>query len=576
MIFNKYATYENSGVSLHMSIEKSLTKFPFNLSAQDVAWVRKTRDGMSTAQKIRQLFLHISIGYNVDELIATQPAGYMPVENPDLQKMWETSHRLLSSSEIPPFLAQDLEGGGNHRSGLTHMPNQLAFAAVKDMKACEAALDVMAREASSLGFNWSFTPCVDINADMQSAIVGTRSYGSDPKLIAKHAKLHIDVLRRNGIACAAKHWPGEGFDARDQHLVTTINPLSMSEWQNTFGKLYAGLIKSGILSIMSAHIALPAFARKHRVPDGLARYAPASLSSLLNQKLLREEMGFNGLIVSDATPMAGLTAVSSRAEHVPEVIENGCDIFLFCTNVQQDIAYMEQGLKSGALSEQRLEDAVTRILGMKAALGLHTKSLSDRLKPLDELREMVANPVHAAASQAIADKSVTLVKDTKNLLPLNPAKHKRITWIGRPMPGFLPGMPQTPMQALRDGLVNRGFDVNDFDPQNPPTPQSTDCVLYVLPVESSLGKSRIFLDWMNEQPGLMNLMNRYWHDLPTVIISFGHPYYLYDAPRAPCLINAYSSTAESQIAVLERLTGNAPFEGVSPVDPFKGAPDSRY
>jgi beta-N-acetylhexosaminidase len=559
-----------------MSVEKSLTKFPFNLSAQDVAWVRKVRDGMSTAQKIRQLFLHISVSHDIDGLIASQPAGYLPSANLDLQKMWETSHRLLSGSEIPAFLAQDLEGGSNHRSGLTDMPNQLAFAAVKDMTTCETALDVMAREAAALGFNWSFTPCIDINADMHSAIVGTRSYGSDPRLIAKHAKLHVEVLRRNGIACAAKHWPGEGFDARDQHLVTTINPLSMAEWKNTFGKLYANLIKGGILSIMSAHIALPAFARKHRVPEGLERYAPATLSSLLNQKLLREEMGFNGLIISDATPMAGLTAVSARAEHVPLVIENGCDIFLFCNNVQQDISYMEQGLKSGALSEQRLEDAVTRILGMKAALGLHKKSLSDRLKPLEEIRAMVANPAHAAASQAIADKSVTLVKDTKGLLPLNPTKHKRITWIGRPMPGFLPGMPETHMTALRDGLANRGFEVTDFDPQSPPTPQSTDCILYVLPVESSLGKSRIYLDWMREQPGLMNLMDRYWHDLPTVIISFGHPYYLYDAPRAPCLINAYSSTPESQTAVVQRLTGNAPFEGVSPIDPFQGAPDSRY
>jgi beta-N-acetylhexosaminidase len=348
------------------------------------------------------------------------------------------------------------------------------------------------------------------------------------------------------------------------------------EWQASFGRLYGDLIKGGLLSVMSAHIALPHYAAQHGVPEGLERYRPASLSRLLNHTLLREELGFNGLVVSDATPMAGLTSQMARAEQVPAVIENGCDIFLFCTDVQADIAHMELGLRSGALSAQRLEDAVTRILGMKAALGLHRKSIDERLKPLEDVRALVARPSHKAAARAVADQSITLVKDTRALLPLNPTTHKRITWIGKPAPGFLPHMPDMPLQALRDGLVARGFTVTDFNPEKPPSPENTDVVLYALPVESSLGKSRIFLDWMKEQPGLMNLMNRYWHEVPTVMISFGHPYYLYDAPRVPCYINAYSSTADSQLAVLERLIGNAAFEGVSPVDAFAGAPEARY
>ncbi len=559
-----------------MNIEASLSKAPFNLSAQDIAWVKKTRDGMSTAQKIRQLFVHISIGYNVDELIATTPGGYMPIETLDLEKNWNTVQKFLNNSEIPPFMCQDLEGGGNHRGGLTDMPNQLAFAAANDLKLSEHALEVMAKEASALGFNWSFTPCIDINANMFSAIVGTRSFGSDIEKIAKQAKIHIEVLRRNGIATAAKHWPGEGYDARDQHLVTTVNPLNMEEWMKTFGRLYGDVIKGGIQSVMSAHIALPAYAAKHGVPESLERYRPASISHLLNHSLLREDLGFNGLIVSDATPMAGLTSFSKRENHVPEVIQSGCDIFLFCSNVHKDLASMEQGLRDGVLTEQRLEEAVTRILALKASLGLHTKSVTDRLKPLEEIRDMVSNPAHSAASQALANRSVTLAKDVKGHLPLNLAQHKRITWIGRPLPGFLPGQPETHMTALREGLLARGFEVTDFNGQNPPTPQNTDCLLYVLPTESSLGKSRIFLDWMKEQPGLMNLMDRYWNDIPTVMISFGHPYYLYDAPRVPTYINAFSSTAESQRAVLDRLTGNAPFEGESPVDAFQNAPDAKY
>jgi beta-N-acetylhexosaminidase len=559
-----------------VSIEASLAKPPFNLSGEDIAWVRKTRDSLSTSEKIRQLFVHISLGHNADELIATRPGGYMPIDSDNLDQTCNLHRRFLTECSVPPFLCQDLEGGGNHRGPTTSMPNQLAFAAVSDMQACSEALNVMAKEASALGYNWSFTPCIDINHAMHSAIVGTRSYGSSVDMISKHARLHVDILRRHGIATAAKHWPGEGYDVRDQHLVTTTNPLSVEEWTRTFGKLYRELVNDGIFSIMSAHISFPAYAAKHGVPDTLERHRPASISKLLNNTLLRDEIGFNGLIVSDATPMAGLTSFATRAELVPGVIESGCDIFLFCTNLEADIGHMEAGLKSGALSEQRLEDAITRILGMKAALGLHRKSVSERIKPLDEIRAMISNPAHASASQKVADQSVTLVKDVRNILPLNPAMHRRITWIGRPAPGFLPGMPETPMQDLREGLVRRGFEVRDFNENDAPTPANTDCLLYVLPTESSLGKSRIFIDWLREQPGMNNIMERFWHDIPTVMISFGHPYHLYDAPRVPCYINAYSNIPESQRAVLDRLTGNAPFTGISPVDAFAGTPDARF
>jgi beta-N-acetylhexosaminidase len=439
----------------------------------------------------------------------------------------------------------------------------LAFAACTDAQATEAALNVMATEASAFGFNFSFTPCIDINHDFHSAIVGTRSFGSDLETISRHAQQHVKVLRDNNIACAAKHWPGEGYDARDQHLVTTINPLSTDDWLKTFGRLYGELISGGI----------PAYAAKQGVPESLQRYTPATMSKLLNNTLLREEMKFNGLIVSDATPMSGLTGHATRAEQVPGVIEAGCDIFLFCTNVQQDIQHMENGLRSGLLSEQRLEDAITRILGLKAALGLHK---TNRLKSQDELRTLFATPSHAAAAQTVANNSVTLVKDVNKLLPISPAKHKCITWIGQPAPGFLPGMPATHMAELKDELTKRGFVVSPFDGNNPPTPENTDLLLYVLPTESSLGKSRIFIDWMQEQPGLMNLMARYWHDIPTIMVSLGHPYHLYDAPRVPCYINAYTNIAATQRAVVSCLTGEQAFVGQSPIDAFAGAPDARY
>jgi beta-N-acetylhexosaminidase len=132
------------------------------------------------------------------------------------------------------------------------------------------------------------------------------------------------------------------------------------------------------------------------------------------------------------------------------------------------------------------------------------------------------------------------------------------------------------MDHLRIALAARGFVITDFDRNTPPTAATTDVVMYVMAEESSLGKSRIFLNWKTHQPGMGNIMQRYWHEVPTLIVSFGHPYYLMDAPRVPTCINAYSTVPDAQRAVADKLTGNAPFTGISPVDAFAGAPDARY
>lgn len=561
-----------------MTVEHSLAKFPFNLSAEDVAWVNRTRNAMSTAQKIRHLFVQVFFGDevgNAHRLAALSPGGVHRFMSPDLEKNWASTRAFMEACEIPPFITGDFEGGGNHSTCMTAFTNQLGVAAANDPALAGQVVDAMARESAALGFNWTFTPCVDINKNTGSAIVGTRSYGSDEATILQQALIHMRMMQARGIACAAKHWPGEGLDWRDQHLVTTHNPLAPADWHNSFGHIYKSLIDAGLLSIMSAHIALPEYAKAKGAKD-LELYRPASISRYLNFDLLRGELGFNGLIVSDATPMAGLGSFDSRARIVPQVIENGCDVFLFSDNEEQDIAHMENGLRSGALSEQRLHDAVTRILGMKAALGLHRKTLDERILPLEQVKTIVQLPAHTELSRKVADQSVTLIKDKGNFLPLNPTRHKRICWISNGAPGFLPGMPTQPMDTLRSTLEARGFVVSDFNPDAPPSPDTTDVVLYVLAEESSLGKSRIVLPWKHLQPGIQNLMSRYWHDVPTVMVSFGHTYYLQDAPRVPVYINAYSTVPDAQLAVAERLTGNRGFSGVSPVDAFAGAPDAQF
>lgn len=552
---------------------------PFALTPQDKAWVEKTLAGLSTEDRLRQLFVHICMGDdqgNIDRLAGFRPGGIHRGMGPDLRAAHAATRRFMEQCEIPPFITADLEAGANHAACMSPMQNQLGLAAVNDLALSKRAVTVMAREAAAMGFNWTFTPCIDVNKAAQSAIVGTRSYGSDPAKIEAQAVVHMEVMQAHGIAATAKHWPGEGYDERDQHLVTTINPLGGAEWEDVFGRLYRQLIDNGIMSVMSAHIALPAYMAKHGVGEGLERYRPASVSKLLNLELLRGELGFQGLIVSDATPMAGLGSFAARRELAPAIIESGCDVFLFSTNEALDLQYLREGLRAGTLSEARLDDACRRILTMKAALGMHRKSIDERILPFERCEAIIKSTEHQGIAREVADSSITLVKDVHGLLPLNANQHRRVCLIGGDIPGFLPGMPTRRIDAFENALRQRGFDVKPFEATNPPTPENTDLVIYALAVESSLGKSRIYLDWANLQPGITNVMTRYWHDIPTLLVSFGHPYYLIDAPRMPCVVNAYSPVEAVQIATAERLTGNAPFKGVSPVDAFAGMPDARF
>ena len=212
---------------------------------------------------------------------------------------------------------------------------------------------------------------IDINHAFRSAIVATRGFGSDLDAIERHALTQIEVFQRHGIAATVKHWPGEGYDDRDQHLVTTVNPLDLDEWEATFGRLYRAAIKAGVLSVMSGHIAFPAFVRSLDPAARREAFRPASISQLLNITLLRERLGFNGLIVSDATGMAGLTAWCRIEEAMPQIIAGGCDVILFSDDPHRDAEAVRSAVARGELEQARVDDAVMRVLGFKAALKLH-------------------------------------------------------------------------------------------------------------------------------------------------------------------------------------------------------------
>jgi beta-N-acetylhexosaminidase len=551
-----------------MTIE-TLSKFPFNLDAAKLAWVRDTFATLSEDEKLRQLFNLRSAGTDPVEQAAIRdfrPGGITRHIRSGVEEERKLIASLGDGNKTPLLVSADLEGSRMSITGGTEFPNPLALAAVDDAEATAEISRLMAIEARHVGINWSFTPVLDINAAFRSPIVATRGFGSDAAAIERHALTQMRVFQENGIASTVKHWPGEGFDDRDQHLLTTINPLSIDEWEASFGRLYRGAVEAGVLSVMSAHIALPAFVRAHQPDAGVEAFRPATISKLLNEDLLRSRLGFNGLIVSDATSMAGLGNWSKRSEYIPEVIENGCDVILFSNDPDLDLSYLKAALADGRLSQARVDAAVIRQLGLKAKLGLDAPATM----PQGEAPSAEARTY----STTVTRRAPTLVKDVTNLLPISPSRHKRVLVVSGGI--VFPFAPEPLPFALPDMLRERGFEVDVYGPETDVSPERYDLMLYLFGEETLLTRGRIFLDWLKLTGHFGKAMARYWHDIPTVMISFGYPYMLYDAPRVPTYINAYSTTDTMQQAVVDGLLGTFDFNRHNPVDPFCGLEDARY
>ena len=547
--------------------EQQLKAAPFNLDAAAIAWVRAVFSRLSEDDKVRQLFNLRSAGDD-PQMLARQQAfragSVTRVPGPNWAAEREIIARFNAAAPAPLLVSADLEGSRMSLAGGTEFPNPLALAAIDDVETTGAISAAMALEGRATGINWSFTPVLDINAKFKSAIVATRGFGSNLETIERHMLAQLKAFQQNYVAAAVKHWPGEGFDDRDQHLVTTVNPLSMEQWEAHFGRLYRSAIEAGVLSVMSAHIALPAFIRERNPDAGVELYRPASISADLTSALLRDQLGFNGVIVSDATGMGGLKAWSTRADYLPQVLGAGCDVILFVDDMEQDYGYVAEALRDGRLGWERVDDAVLRQLAMKAALKLH--------KPA--ARADVDLAAHRRLADEAAQRAPTLVKDTQSLLPLDPGKHRRVLVFSTGI--VFPFTPDPLQFALPDMLRAKGFEVTMAAPGQRPSRDDTDLVLYLFGEETLLTRGHIFLDWLRLNGDFVGAMQRYWNDVPTLMISFGYPYYLYDAPRAPTYINAYCTTETMQRAVVEALLGNHQWNRHSPVDPFAGDEQARY
>ncbi|WP_314587295.1 glycoside hydrolase family 3 N-terminal domain-containing protein [Paenibacillus terrigena] len=565
-----------------MLYQVDLSKKPFNLKEQDIAWVRQTLEGLTLEEKVGQLFCPVGMGDN-DQLIqmvkALQPGGLMYRPGPAAE-IRAAHEAMQKSSKIPMLLAANLENGGDGVAAEgTYFGKQLQVAATNDPEMAYKLGTVACREGNAVGLNWSFGPIVDINMNFRNPITNVRTFGDRPETVLEMGRAYMRAAHENGMAVSIKHFPGDGVDDRDQHLLTSVNSLSIAEWDATFGKVYQQLIDDGANTVMVGHIMQPAYQRHFNPGLKDEDLLPSSLSPEILQNLLREQLNFNGVIVSDATLMAGFTIAERREVAVPKAIAAGCDIFLFNRNLQEDMEYMIAGIHSGILTEERVNQAVTRILGLKASLRLHERKASDTLIPDESALEVIGSAQHHDWARECADQSVTLVKDTQNLLPVTPETHKRVIVyvLGDEEGSFSSGGCHKPFVAK---LKAAGFEVTVNDPTDFAAmftsirefKEKYDFALYFANYATASNKTDLRI---NYTPPFGADIPWFIRELPTMFISIGNPFHLQDVPFMRTFINAYSGNEYSLDAIVEKIQRKSDFKGTNPVDPFCGYWEAR-
>ena len=560
---------------------------PFFLSDEDIFWVENTLSQMTEEEKIEQLFFPAMWDFTeayIDDIFSKlQPCGFMYRPCPTEQAV-RVSNLLRKKCKIPPLIAANLEKGGNGiASEGTLVGTPMAVAATDHVENARKLGVLCAREGKAVGANWAFAPIIDIDYNFRNPIMNTRTFGSDPQRVADFGEAYTRACQELGVAVCIKHFPGDGRDERDQHLVINVNDMDCDEWMQTYGNCYKQSIEAGALTAMAGHIMLPSWQKRINPDLRDEDIMPATLSPELigPEGLLRKELGFNGLIATDATTMAGYMIPMERRLAVPTSIAAGADIFLFNRNIAEDLEYMQAGVKDGIISRERLDEAVTRILALKAALGLHRQREDI---DADEALSIVGCEEHKNWAREIADQAITLVKEEKGVLPLDPAK-KRILFFpiesGEGYKGSAYAVKSGVCQDFVRRLEKEGFVVDTFKPSplfEGATPrcdtitENYDTIIYLANMSTKSNQTTVRIEW--QQPMGANCPS-YVNCVPTIFISIENPYHLLDVPRVKTYINTYGSDDVSIDALVEKLMGRSEFKGKSPVDPFCGRWDAH-
>ncbi len=538
--------------------------------AKDTSWKNLTlREKIGQTMQVQALTLaHKEIGGGtIKGFLEKYPVGsificdwylkekYAP-KSP-LEVMPEILKEYNEYSKVPMLVAEDFERGiGETYSKYTHIPVGMSLGAANDTALAFDSEQAIAMEAREMGFNWLLHPVSDLNMNPLQELVVERSVSDDVNKALPILKSQMNGLHSKGVISTIKHFPGDGVTMRNQHIVTTANSLSKEDWDNSFGKLFKGLIDEGAASIMVGHIKLPAY----QTQKINGQIPPATLSKELMVDMLKNKFNYRGVIVTDALNMGGCAGYyKDELEVSVQCFAAGADVVLW-----PSLAYMdtvEARILRGEIPMERLDDAVERVWAMRERFGYNTKENQQIATPMTDADKAFVKTTGAA----VADKAITIIENSDNALPIKAENGKRIALIE-----IGEQMSVEKFDVTKRELESRGFKVDVFD--NPHFYE------WGYRIDSLNSYDKI----------LVCFENRYFHPLGTcllknkesfgvwtanmtdphkrIAISYANPYSLEIYEEiVPTKINAYSIDTFTQKAVVKVLTGELEATALSPV-----------
>lgn len=546
---------------------------PANLSPEAERWVAQTMKKMTLDEKIGQVFAVWAYGAfvssdsqtyrellrDVEEkhigtfAIQTQ-ASPLGIERSQVYPTAVLVNTLQNHAKIPLLVAADFERGTSMRvEEGSSFPHAMAVAATGRPEDAYTMGKITALEGKAVGVPWIFAPDADVNSNPDNPIINTRSFGEDPARVSEFVAAFVRGVEENGGLATAKHFPGHGDTSTDSHLDLPTVTSDLAHLDRVELAPFRAAIAAGVGSIMTGHLAVPALEPD---PD-----LPATMSHRISTDLLREQMGFQGLVVTDALDMGGVTVRYPPGEVAVQSILAGADVLLVPPVLDAALEAVRDAVASGRIPMSRLDEAVTRVLRAKAKLGLNKSKLVD----LDALAEQFDRPEFDRAALDIADRGITLLRDDQHILPLNAATPQRVLLVAvsgdvDPYPA---GNLENEIRWRVDSLASVRMDTRFVraDMVKLPPPDTYDVAIAAIFVRVADRKGSIGLP--DDEAAMVDRLLA--AGKPVVVACFGSPYLAERFPAAKTWIAAFSTADVAQRAMGRALFGQVAVGGRLPV-----------
>lgn len=510
---------------------------------------------MNTRSRAYRSFIHLVSQEHVGGLILVNTANGRTVAKADPLETANFINRMQRLSKIPLLVSADFERGASMRvDATTVFPHAMAFTASRDPEEARLEGEITAREARALGVQWLFFPDVDVNNNPDNPIINIRSYGENPRDVENFSSAFIKgahSVDRARVLVTAKHFPGHGDTATDTHmnLATILGDkarLEQIEWAP-----FRSAIQSGTDAVMTAHIAVPAL-------DDAG--IPATLSQKIVTGVLRDELGFKGIVVTDALEMGGIAKGFSVGEAAVRSLEAGADVLLMPPDGDAAIDAVAAAVKQGTISQQRIDDSVLRILTAKAHLGLASKKLVD----LSTINKVIDSPDSMTIAQQISDRSLTLVRNDKELLPLKSAGDTAFFVLAessKSVEGEAFAL-EVRKRSANAQVITVNPAMSDADLQAA-AQQASQASRYVVAAFASVAAYRGSVALSGGFPQL--IQNLIATKKPVALLALGNPYLLRNFPDVTAYLTTYSTVPPSEISAAKALFGETAVTGKLPV-----------